>query len=141
VHGAPARLVRCNYCGLTIRDEASAARYEDDLYDSPLTSHLYPRYLKSFRRKESQYRLLLRPRAPILEVGSHYGAFLEVAESWDWRPIGLDIGKYTSAFARSRGLTLRRLPIQDFNFRYGRAEGIFVRTRVFRRTSDGSCLS
>jgi hypothetical protein len=40
-------------------------------------------------------------------VGSHLGAFLEAAKKWGWRPIGLDIGESTSAFARKRGGTVK----------------------------------
>lgn len=126
MHGGPGRLLSCRRCGLISREEEGEAHYEDDAYDPNLMAHLYPRYLEAFRRKEQAYRPLLRPGARVLEVGSHLGAFLQAAEEWDWRPIGLDIGESTSAFARSRGLAVRRTPIEDFRLQQEPAEGIFL---------------
>jgi hypothetical protein len=65
-------------------------------------SHLYPRYVRAFEGKCSQYLPELRNNAEILELGSHLGAFLQTAEEWGWRPTGLDIGESTCAFARNR---------------------------------------
>jgi SAM-dependent methyltransferase len=126
MHGGMGRLLACARCGLTVRDEATRAHYEDDLYDLELLDHLYPRYRKAFQRKETQYRPLLPPRADVVEIASHLGAFLETAEEWDWRPTGLDIGEYTTRFARSRGLTVQRKPVEDFRLRLGRADAVFL---------------
>jgi hypothetical protein len=92
MHGAPARLLCCQLCGLLWRDEAEEAHYADDVYDSDLMKVLYPRFAYAFENKRRQYRPLLRPAAEVLEVGSHLGGFLQVAEEWGWRPTGLDIG-------------------------------------------------
>lgn len=113
MHGGPARLLACYRCGLVLRDEGASPHYEDDLYDPDLLTHLYPRYLDAFRRKERQYRTLLEPGAPVVEVGSHLGAFLQTAEEWNWQPIGLDVGEHTTRFARQRGLTVRRSSLDD----------------------------
>ena len=126
MHGGPGQLLRCNHCRVVFRDEAQIAGYEHDSYAPDVISHLYLRYVHSFREKESRYRPLLRPGARIIEIGSHYGAFLEVAEEWNWQPIGLDVGECTSAFARSRGLSVRRVAVEDLRLARQRAEGIFV---------------
>jgi SAM-dependent methyltransferase len=79
-----------------------------------------------FRNKEAAFRDRLRPRASVIELGSHLGGFLQVAEEWDWRPVGLDIGKDTSDFARRRGLTVRRETIEDTKLGYATADAVFI---------------
>jgi hypothetical protein len=113
MHGDDAHLLRCRVCGTLFRDEQSQANYRDDLYDSALMGHLYPEYLRAFQQKKRQYQSILRQGAEVLEIGSHLGAFLQTAEEWGWRPIGLDIGDSTRGFARYHGLTARvwKLPI------------------------------
>ena len=113
MHGGPGRLLSCPTCGLLTRDEDATARYEADVYDRDLMSYLYPRYLQAFAEK-TWYKPLLRDHAEILEVGSHLGAFLQTAEQWGWRPIGLDIGASTSDFARSKGMSVKRLSLEDY---------------------------
>ena len=137
MHGGPARLLTCPACGLLLRDERAAAHYEDDLYDSVLMRHLYPRYLGAFRDKKRQYQPMLRPGAEVLEVGSHLGAFLQTAEEWGWRPVGLDIGDSTSAFARRQGLTVKRFAIEDYSPRLTKPEAIFV-WNCFEQIEDPS---
>jgi len=113
MHGGPGRLLSCPTCGLLTRDEDATARYEADVYDRELMSYLYPRYLQAFAEK-TWYKPLLGDHAEILEVGSHLGAFLQTAEQWGWRPIGLDIGASTSDFARSKGMSVKRLSLEDY---------------------------
>ncbi len=89
-------------------------------------AHLYPRYLQAFRQKESIYKPLLRNHAEVIEVGSHLGAFLQSAEEWGWRPMGLDIGQSTSDFARRQGLSVERRTIADYSPRSTRPDAIFI---------------
>jgi len=124
-HGGPARLLACEHCGALLRDERLAAHYETDVYDPALMSHLYPRYLRAFEEKKSQYEPLLRDRAEVLEVGSHLGAFLEAAENWGWHPIGLDIGKSTSSFAKLQGGSVKQVPVEDYSPKC-RPQAIFI---------------
>jgi hypothetical protein len=77
--------------------------------------HLYPRYRQAFARKRDHFQPLLPLSAEVLEVGSHLGAFLETAEIWGWRPIGLDIGRDTSAFARRQGGTVKQISLDDYS--------------------------
>ncbi len=126
MHGGPGRLLKCPGCGVVVREEAGAAHYQDDFYDSAWMAHLYPRYLAAFREKESQYRQLLPARANVLELGSHFGAFLQAAEEWNWRPIGIDIGAYTSEFARARGFSVQRRSIADVSLRSERSDALFI---------------
>lgn len=125
MHGQPERLAYCRVCGTIMRDERRTATYATDVYDPQLLDYLFPRYLQAFREK-SHYRELLSPRAEVVELGSHIGAFLTAAEEWNWRPTGIDIGEYTSAFARRRGLRVKRASIDDSGIRSHSAEGVFV---------------
>jgi SAM-dependent methyltransferase len=59
-------------------------------------------------------------------VGSHYGAFLEVAAEWGWRAEGVDIGKDTSSFARSKGFVVHSLEVQNAGFPDGAFDGVFI---------------
>ncbi len=126
MHGGPASLLRCRNCGMLLRDEEAEARYENDLYDQVLMDHLYPRYLCSFENKRHQYQPLLRDHAEVIEVGSHLGAFLQAAEGWRWFPTGLDIGESTVGFARRRGLSLKRLTLEDYSPKLRRPEAVFI---------------
>jgi len=126
MHGGPGRLMACSRCGVVIRDEAQAAHYEDDFYDPALMNHLYPKYLTAFREKAPLYRELLESGANVVELGSHFGAFLQTAEEWNWRPIGIDIGASTSEFSRARGLTVRHQSISEFSLRRSRADALFI---------------
>ena len=129
MHDGPARLVVCATCGLLLRDEAdvrATASYEEDPNDPDLMQHVYPRYVGAFRNKADAYRDRLQPGASVIELGSHLGAFLQVGEEWNWRPVGLDIGYDTSEFARRQGLTVRRETIEDTRIPAGRADAVFI---------------
>lgn len=125
MHDGPAEIVSCSHCGTIRRNEQQAAHYEADHYDSDLMRHLYPRYRQAFAEKQDHYRSLLPPGAEVLEVGSHLGAFLEVAEGWGWRATGLDIGLETSAFARRHGGSVRRTSLAAYSS-VRRPDAIFV---------------
>ena len=126
MHGGNGRLVACARCGLLLREDERAADYRHDIYDPDLMTHLYPRYLRAFEKKKSLYQPLLGEHAEVLEIGSHLGAFLQAAEKWDWRPTGLDIGQATSEFARRRGLSVKRLSMEEYSPRLKRPDAIFI---------------
>ena len=56
---------------------------------------------------------ILRPSADVIELGPHLGGFLQPAEEWDWRPIGVDVGEYITAFVRAKGLKVVRGTLED----------------------------
>lgn len=62
MHGGPARLLTCPTCGLMIRDEAVPAHYANDVYDSALLKHLYPRYVRACEDKRLRYMPALRKK-------------------------------------------------------------------------------
>jgi hypothetical protein len=129
MHGLPAPIAACIRCGLLVRAEdqpRSADHYEHDPNDFALMKQVYPRYLEAFRHKQSAYHDLLAPHSEVLELGSHLGAFLQTAEEWNWRPLGLDVGYDTAAFARRNGLTVRRELLEESSVATGSFDGIFI---------------
>lgn len=126
MHGSAAPLLGCRGCGVLRREEGASDSYEHDPNDPDLMEQIYPRYLEAFRNKATALRKRLHPHAPVLEIGSHLGAFLQVAEEWNWRSVGLDIGQDTAAFARSKGLTVRRERIEDTHLPAGSFDAVFI---------------
>jgi SAM-dependent methyltransferase len=129
MHGAPAPLLECVRCGLLVRAEhriRGAGDYTEDPNDPDLMAQVYPHYLDAFRSKAPAYAGRLRPNADVLEIGSHLGAFLQTAEEWRWRPLGLDVGRDTSEFARRRGLTVHGQTIEDARLGEASFDAVFV---------------
>jgi SAM-dependent methyltransferase len=126
MHGGPGELASCQICGLVVRREDDQPYYETDQYDRELLEVLYPRYRGAFESKMGYLHSLLPSRAEVVEVGSHTGAFLEVAENAGWRPTGLDIGEDTSTYAIRRGLRVHRESLHDARLPTGTAHGVFI---------------
>jgi SAM-dependent methyltransferase len=129
MHDAPAPLFRCAGCGLLSRGEANpedAASYEEDPNDPGVMAQVYPRYLHAFRKKEGAYRGILRPSADVIELGPHLGAFLQAAEEWDWRPVGVDVGNDTTAFVRQKGLKVFQGTLDDSALKSGAFDAVFI---------------
>lgn len=129
MHDGDAAISRCTRCGTLLRLEAdlrATDSYAADPNDPGVMQHLYPRYVEAFRNKAQAYRDHLPPHASVIEVGPHLGGFLQAAEEWDWRAVGLDVGVDTSDFARSQGLTVRRETAEDSRIRSGTADGVFI---------------
>jgi SAM-dependent methyltransferase len=126
MHADPAEVLACTVCGTLRRWNEPPVAYESDQYDLTLLRHLYPRYRRAFERKRSWYQGLLPSHAEVLEVGSHVGSFLEVAEWWGWKPIGLDIGTETSDFARRQGATVRQLALEDYSRLFSPLDAVFI---------------
>jgi SAM-dependent methyltransferase len=128
-HQEPADLLACGECALLVRDQHQAPpaeTYPEDEYDPSLMERVYPRYLDAFRAKEKPYRELLPSGARVLEIGSHYGAFLETAGAWGWQAEGVDVGKDTSRFAQSKGFKVHVGEIGDCGFAEGSFDAVFI---------------
>jgi len=128
-HQAPADILACADCTLLVRQEhqrSPAETYSQDKYNPALMERLYPQYLKAFRAKEKPYRALAPSGARILEIGSHYGAFLETAQDWGWQAEGVDVGKDTSRFAQSKGFQVHAGEIGDCRFADGSLDAVFI---------------
>jgi SAM-dependent methyltransferase len=128
MHGDPAPLYSCRRCGLLIRGEAAVRAADDygrDSNDRDLMRQLLPRYVEAFRRKDA-YRGWLPGHARVLEIGSHLGAFLQVAEEWNWDASGLDAGGDTAGFARESGFVVHRGIPEEAPFRADSFDAVFV---------------
>jgi SAM-dependent methyltransferase len=128
-HAENADILECGTCGLLVRNELEpppARQYAEDEYDPEVMDRLYPRYVGTFRKKENPYRLLLPEGAYVLEIGSHYGAFLQVAREWGWIAEGVDPGKDTSRFAASKGFTVRNVAAEDAALPDATFSGVFI---------------
>lgn len=128
-HREKADLLACGECGLLVRqahERPPAQTYSQDEYDAVLMERLYPQYLDAFRAKEKPYRELLAAGARVLEIGSHYGAFLETAGNWGWQAEGVDPGKDTARFAQSKGLRVHVGELGECAFAEASFEGVFI---------------
>jgi len=128
-HTEGADVLACETCGLLARNEHEpppAQEYSEDEYDPAVMEHQYPRYLEAFRKKENPYRNLLPRGSRVLEIGSHYGAFLQVAGEWGWKAEGVDPGKDTSRFAQSKGFTVHVAALEDCSFPAEHFDGVFI---------------
>lgn len=128
-HGAIAELAECPRCEILVRRERETepvSTYVEDEYDDRVMSRLLPRYIEAFRAKERPYRSLLSNGANILEVGPHLGAFLEVAREWGWEATGVDVGKDTTRFVKSRGFTVHNCTLEDCALPDHSQDGVFV---------------
>lgn len=128
-HAEQADLLACEACGLLVREEQEpppAQEYSEDQYDSSVMEHQYPAYVDAFRKKANPYRGLLPGGARVLEIGSHYGAFLQVAAEWGWRAEGVDPGKDTSCFARSKGFTVHVATLEECRFPENHFDAVFI---------------
>jgi SAM-dependent methyltransferase len=128
-HAGDTSILTCAGCGLLLRDESLSAihrAYREDAYDEALVDLLFPRYLAAFREKAPVYRGLLPQGANVLEVGSHYGAFLGVAAEWGWQAAGVDIGKDTSRYAKSKGYLVFNKELEECSFPDKAFDGVFV---------------
>lgn len=129
MHGFAAPLRACAGCGLLARAERrvrDAGSYSEDPNDPDIMRQLLPRYVGAFRNKAPGFRELLRDGADVLEIGSHLGAFLQVAEEWNWTAIGLDVGDDTSSYARNNGFTVRREMVEDTRLAARSFDAVFV---------------
>lgn len=128
-HNERADLLECASCGLLLRSECEeppAGSYSEDAYDAGAIDPIYPKYVRAFAAKEQPYRALLPAGAQVVELGSHYGAFLEVAANWGWSAIGVDIGEDSSRYARSHGFDVRSCELAECGFENGSLDGLFI---------------
>jgi SAM-dependent methyltransferase len=128
-HNERAELLTCTQCTLLMRsgcEHPPAKNYAADPYDPSAIEQVYPQYVRAFAAKERPYRSLLPKGATVVELGSHYGAFLEVAEQWGWKAIGVDVGRASTSFARSHGRTVRFGELSDCHFETASVDGLFL---------------
>jgi SAM-dependent methyltransferase len=127
LHDMPADLLRCEACGVLIRDDAPGEdAFRADRYEAGLLRSLHAVHTAAFREKEPDYRTLLRSGARVVEVGCYAGGFLTAAAEWGWNGIGVDIGRDTSQFGRTLGFDVRSLPLEECGFGRASFDGVFL---------------
>jgi SAM-dependent methyltransferase len=128
-HAEDADLLCCATCGLLMRreyEQPPAQEYADEHYDRSAIDRQYPRFVEAFRQREHPFRELLPPNAVVLELGSHIGAFLQVAGEWGWQAEGVDPGKDSGDYARSQGFTVHAGTIEESRFPAESFDGVFI---------------
>ena len=125
--GTPADVLRCDTCGILIRDDApDEEAFRNDRYEGAVLESLHAVHAAAFGEKEPDYRSLLRAGARVIEVGSYVGGFLSIARQWGWDAIGVDIGSDTSHFARTLGFDVRSLRLEECGFARESFDAVFI---------------
>ena len=114
-------------CGVLVRPDPmrTPARFAADEYDLQTLEMLHALHVSTFASKTA-FRDLLPSGARVLEVGSYVGGFLEAARRWGWRATGVDIGRETSAFARSKGYDVTSERLERCAFEDGSFGAVFI---------------
>jgi SAM-dependent methyltransferase len=121
--GTPADILRCDACGILIRDHAPDENaFRDDRYEPAVLQSLHAVHAAAFREKEA----FLPPGARVVEIGSYVGGFLAAARQWNWNAVGVDIGRDTSRFTGNLGFDVRSVPIEDCGFDSASFDGVFI---------------
>ncbi len=125
--GTPAEILRCDTCGVLIRDDTpDEEAFRADRYERPVLETLHAVHTAAFRDKETDYRGLLPSGARIVEVGSYAGGFLAVSRQWGWNAVGVDIGRDTSRFSQLHGYDVRSDPLESCDFESASFDGVFI---------------
>ncbi len=135
------RLYECRHCGLLATgDFLFDKRHPSDLYEVGPENHAA--YLEYYLPKRLPvYRRILprlerfRRSGRLLEVGSSYGYFLELAGRAHWRAEGVELSSYPSTVARSKGCTVFCGKLQDMPAERGSYD-VIVMWDVIEHLSD-----
>src|SRR5438067_9590999 len=125
-HAAAAEVRICRACGVLVRIEDESPDFAHEPYADYVMERMLNAHIEAFRRKAPRYRALLPEGANVVEVGSYVGGFLHVAGEWGWSATGVDLGRDTSHFTRSRGYRTRDEPLADCRFDDASIDGLFV---------------
>lgn len=112
-------LYQCRHCGLLVTgDFLSGQRNPSDLYEVGPENHAAYREYYLPKRLPVYRRILprlerFRQTDRLLEVGSSYGYFLELAARNNWRADGVELASYPCQVARSKGCTVFQGKLQD----------------------------
>jgi len=123
VRGVP--LSRCARCGLLGTTHFLAGtKTTDDLYDvdagnlAAYREQYLPHRLAAYARLLPRLQRF-RSTGRLLEIGSGYGYFLEMAGHAGWEGEGVEISPYCCQVARERGCSVQQSPLQDATLAQG----------------------
>lgn len=107
-YGECGPIVRCNACGFMYQnpqpDPAWILSAYEDVVDTRYDDEREGR-LHTFRRELAEIGRLTPP-GRLLDVGSHVGVFVEVAQAMGWEADGVEPSRWAAELARSRGLSV-----------------------------------
>jgi 2-polyprenyl-3-methyl-5-hydroxy-6-metoxy-1,4-benzoquinol methylase len=92
-------MVRCDACGLLYRDPLPAADADTGVVDATAIRQAE----RVASRRSPQFRRMLADAGPpgrLLDIGSGFGAFLELARDHGWRAVGVDVDTGATGWAR-----------------------------------------
>ena len=139
-------LSRCNQCGLLGTTHfVTVARTTEGLYDvnSKNLASYEDQYLP--RRQEVYARFIpqlqaFRKTGRMLEIGSSYGHFLEMAEKAGWKTEGVEVSSYCCNVARGRGYSVQQARLQDATLVQGTFDVIVLWDVIEHFTNPGEII-
>lgn len=139
-HGAKAELRICPDCGILVRAEEDSPDFASEVYADYQMERMLRAHVEAFRQKAPHYRHLLHEGANVVEVGSYVGGFLHVAGEWGWDATGVDVGRDTAHFTRSRGYRTLDGALADGRFGDATVDGVFI-WNCFEQLEPGPLLA
>lgn len=121
-----APIFRCE-CGVLLRDDhiRTPARFAGDHYGPRSLSGLHALHTDVFLKKTA-IRDLAPAGSRVLEIGSYVGGFLEAARRWQWKAIGIDIGRDTARFTRELGYEVTTERFERCTFERESFDAVFI---------------
>src|SRR5919202_2884028 len=110
-YGLHPTIVRCQNCGLVYANPRLAAHTVEENYsavDDPLYIEEREGRVLTFRRNLQPFEKLIQAPRPwrLLDVGSHIGVLLQVAQERGFEAVGVEPSAWAAARAREAGLTV-----------------------------------
>ncbi len=120
----PARVVRCESCGLTVRDPAALPDDQQDHYDASYyeTYQMVDRPVSTSLAQSLSWVEGRLGQGRLLEVGCGLGYFLKHAKAQGWAVDGVEVSEWAAERARKtagvdvRACSARALPFGDAHF-------------------------
>jgi dolichol-phosphate mannosyltransferase len=104
-HASHGRIVQCLVCGLVATNPKLSESELSDLY-SDVVDHTYvnniPARVATFEYNLNRVKNFFPPKAKMLDVGSYYGVFLNVARKHGYSVTGVEPSRAASNYAREQ---------------------------------------
>ena len=114
-------IIRCDNCKLTYTPDSASS----DGHIREDSGKFVKEYLDEARRYKQYFDTIIgiiqkhkKPQS-LLDVGCGVGIFLQQVKINGWKAIGVDMSADSVAYARARGLAVRRGKIEELTFRPG----------------------
>jgi dolichol-phosphate mannosyltransferase len=104
-HASHGRIVRCLVCGLVATNpklsEQELTGLYTDVVDQTYVDNI-PARIATFEYNLNRVKSFFPPNAKLLDVGSYYGVFLDVARKQGYKVHGIEPSRAASSYARER---------------------------------------